>query len=582
MYGLRFYFVVIALSGCAQLPAPQKPAIEKDSFTYARTQLTWLINKAIKEENIAGLSIALVANDQSVWQQGFGYANKATHEKVNPQTLFRAGSLAKVFIALAVLELHQQGQLDIDAPIINYLPEFTKSHSDASAITLRQLLSHQSGLPSDLIKGMWTNQPTHYTSSLGYLKNTTFPHPPEQLVLYSNLGFNLIAAVVEARTQTPAIDYMNAFLQRLNMHNSAYSASPIFPPTAQSYHKGRKKKELPLRDVPAAGLSTNVADLAQFYQQLLSANVSGLNTNNLNQMFIDHSSSLPLNFGKRVGLGMFYYDGIFHPKFPLFGHNGATVNHRSVIKFSRDGRYGVALLSNDRAAAPALHRIANTALALLHEASTGRPAPHYSLRWPKPSPADVLEPQKILGHYASPLGLIKISQKNQTLHASIGGKRLRLYQRENNGLYYLRYRLFGLFPIDLGYIGNLGFALQVVDNHSYLIAHTTYGTRERIGIKLSSHNIPKAWQERVGHYEVVNPLTAMKLYSGGIKLEDGFLVAYARTEQGDKLQVVLKPINDYEAEVTGIGRGLGERVRVLNTSLEEQLIYSNILFEKKK
>ncbi len=574
--------LLLLLTGCTQLPAPTKPPIEKDNFSYTRERLSELINTELQKENIAGISIALVAKNDVVWQTGFGYADKKATSRASEHTRYRAGSLAKVMLTLAVLALHDSGQLDIDAPITDYLPNFKQGHSDTPTITLRLLLSHQSGLPSDLIKGMWTHQPAHYHSTLTYLKNTTFPHAPNELHVYSNLGFNLVAAIIEARTQTPIVDYMNAFLARLEMHQSAFSASPTSPPTAQSYNRGRQTIELSLRDVPAAGLSTSAADLARFYQHLLSGDIDEISNATLNEMFKDHSSHLPLNFGKRVGLGLFHYEGIFHPRFPIFGHNGATVNHRSVIKFSRDERYGVALLSNDRAAMPALHRIANTALRLMHEASTGQAAPHHSSYWPRVNTEDSVDTKTLSGHYASAFGLIKIYPRGKRMYANVGGKRLRLYQRESNGLYYLRYRLFGIFPIDLGYMGRLGFALRKINNDHYLIAKTTYGTLERVGVKLRPQKIPDAWQKRVGKYTVVNPLTVINLSSGGITIEDGFLIAYAQTDRGDNLRIALTPINDYEAKVTGIGRGLGEHVKVINASHNEQLIYSNILFKKKK
>ena len=102
--------------------------------------------------SIAGMTIAVVDIDSGfIWLQGLGYANAATREPVTEYTLFSVGSTAKTFTAVAVMQLVEAGLLDLDEPIVTYLPEFSLLPNPAFGgdfrnITARMLLAHVSGV----------------------------------------------------------------------------------------------------------------------------------------------------------------------------------------------------------------------------------------------------------------------------------------------------------------------------------------------------------------------------------------------------------------------------------------------------
>lgn len=108
------------------------------------------------QDNIPGLSIALVNGQELIWARGFGMADKAKGLPVTPNTAFRAGAISKLLTASAALQLVEEQRLTLDAPLQQTLREFyvrSRFHADQQAadrdITLRRLLSHQSGLPRD-------------------------------------------------------------------------------------------------------------------------------------------------------------------------------------------------------------------------------------------------------------------------------------------------------------------------------------------------------------------------------------------------------------------------------------------------
>lgn len=92
------------------------------------------------------------------WPQGFGFADKAAGTPVDANTAFHIGSVSKTLTATAVMQLVEAGQVDLDAPLQRYVPEFRLRSTEATdAITVRSVLDHHSGIPGDIFNGMFTN-----------------------------------------------------------------------------------------------------------------------------------------------------------------------------------------------------------------------------------------------------------------------------------------------------------------------------------------------------------------------------------------------------------------------------------------
>ncbi|MBK7655216.1 MAG: beta-lactamase family protein [Betaproteobacteria bacterium] len=129
-------------------------------------------------------------DDQRViWAQGYGLADVANQVPATADTLYRAGSISKLFTGAAVLTLAEQGKLDIDQPGGTYLPAIKPDATRAKAITLRQVLTHHAGLPRDQMQGMFLAEPTHFGEAVELLNREPLAYPPGQMFSYSNLGF---------------------------------------------------------------------------------------------------------------------------------------------------------------------------------------------------------------------------------------------------------------------------------------------------------------------------------------------------------------------------------------------------------
>ena len=112
----------------------------------------------MKKNSVTGLSIALVDDQRIVWAEGFGYADQEKKIPATADTLYRVGSISKLFTDTAAMQLVEQGKLDIDQPLKKYIPNFSikSRYPDTAEITPRQLMTHHSGLPRDRLKGFMT------------------------------------------------------------------------------------------------------------------------------------------------------------------------------------------------------------------------------------------------------------------------------------------------------------------------------------------------------------------------------------------------------------------------------------------
>ena len=100
----------------------------------------------IKNKKLNAISISIVKDQKILLAKGYGYENKATKRLADANTIYRVGSVSKLFTDMAIMLKQENGEINIDDPINNYIPEFVPNNPYDTPITLRQLMSHRSGL----------------------------------------------------------------------------------------------------------------------------------------------------------------------------------------------------------------------------------------------------------------------------------------------------------------------------------------------------------------------------------------------------------------------------------------------------
>jgi CubicO group peptidase (beta-lactamase class C family) len=203
--------VAPAADSLPAIDGAQSGIVPPDSIREIRDTLAPLIGAAQERYQCPGISLQLVTSERVLWSEGFGFADAEAKLRATPQTVYRAGSLAKPLTATAVMQLAEAGEVDIDQPLIGYLPELAiRSRFDAagSPITVRSVLCHHSGLPTDLNKGMWSEDA--FTGVAAALAEEYVAFPPDLVFAYSNIGYTLLGHMVEKVSGVPFADYLAA------------------------------------------------------------------------------------------------------------------------------------------------------------------------------------------------------------------------------------------------------------------------------------------------------------------------------------------------------------------------------------
>ncbi len=201
---------LVSLSPAGTLPAQELPApalapgpgLWADAVEAARV----LVVEGMEEQGVPGLSVAVGVGGEIVWAQGFGFADMENRVPVWPSTKFRIASISKAVTAGAVGKLVEEGRLDLDAPVQEYVPEFPEKRW---TVTTRQLAGHIAGVRH--YRGEEFASRTHYddvVDALEIFARDTLLFEPGTDYSYSTYGWNLVSAVVQRAAEEPFLDYM--------------------------------------------------------------------------------------------------------------------------------------------------------------------------------------------------------------------------------------------------------------------------------------------------------------------------------------------------------------------------------------
>src|SRR5438105_6435900 len=209
----------------AAAPQPNPlPALTRADF---ETFLDALIPSQLQNRDIAGAVVSAVKDGQLLFAKGYGYADFAAKKPVIAnQTLFRPGSISKLFTATAVMQLVEQGRLDLDRDVNEYL-DFAIPKTYPEPVTLRRLLTHTGGF-EETLKNLFAANEQAIKPLHDYLV-TAMPariFPTGKVVSYSNYGFTLAGYIVERVSGEKFERYIeNHILKPLGMTSSTFDQS---------------------------------------------------------------------------------------------------------------------------------------------------------------------------------------------------------------------------------------------------------------------------------------------------------------------------------------------------------------------
>jgi CubicO group peptidase (beta-lactamase class C family) len=263
---------------------PQPGAPAPGPVTDAAPELAARAASFVQEHRLPGAAVGVVHRDDLAWSAGTGLAELTDRQLADPATLYRVASITKTFTGTAIMQLRHAGLLQLDDPVVAYLPELRRAASPfgpIETVTIRRMLSHESGLASEPPGTDWATASYEGAAerTLARAAEIGTRIPPNLQQKYSNLAYQLLGEVIARLSKTPYPQYVKeAILDPLGMTSSDFEPLPgaLAARCATGYTRRAFSDELVVPPATTAewaegGLWSSVADLSRWLSFQLRA-----------------------------------------------------------------------------------------------------------------------------------------------------------------------------------------------------------------------------------------------------------------------------------------------------------------------
>ncbi len=365
--------VLLVVSAVLYTFAPHVPATPKQ--VKDKAELEAYLNQLVASGNPPGLSVVVVKDNQVVYSDAFGYADGPRQIKATPDTVYHWWSMTKIPTAIAIMQLQEQGKLNIDDLVTEYLPWFEVNYPSPTSpsLTVRHLLQHSSGLP-DTVPAMigWVHYddvtPNQTEVLRKYLPDfNTLKFEPGTQAVYSNLNYMVLGAIIEAVAGQTYESYVTEnILEPLGMSQTSfvYSSSmiehaaagaqpvihfytPLLPtmldPKALIRERDGKllwMNRFYIEATPSTGLIGPASDVAKFMLMVLDHG-----TLNGTQVLSAESVSTLTETSAIDGRGLGWYVGESNGE-RFIDHAGGGAGFATIMRLYPESNMGIAILAN--------------------------------------------------------------------------------------------------------------------------------------------------------------------------------------------------------------------------------------------
>ena len=457
-------------------------------------RLDEFIARHMRETGAPGLTLALANRDGLIRVSTYGYADTKAGLKVAPETMFEIGSISKSFVGLLLLQLRDEGKLDLNKPIAEYLP-WLKINSKFQAITTHHILSHTGGLPG---------APLLLDALLGELWTAW---EPGKRFLYSNTGYNILGFLIEAIDKRPFAESMRT---RMLVPLGMTASSPIITNDlrrmmAIGYEPLSEGKPFPVNgplaeaqwlevDIAAGSVASTPADMAKYMRmwlnrgalpkgRLLSEEGFGLFT----KAAIDSPyRGEPASYG----YGIWVSDIGGHTR---LRHTGGMVAFSSSIDVDITGNIGAfaSVNANLRGYRPVA--VTKYAVELFNASAAGKTLPDPPA--PPAAPDEVKNAADYAGTFTSPDGKkLELAAEGNKLILVLANRRVAL-ERVGGDRFLVKHPDFDTYT--LGFVRENQQVTQAVHGPNWFFSEKYTGPK--------TFDVKKEWEPFVGHYNNDSP-----------------------------------------------------------------------------
>lgn len=331
--------------------------------------------------NVPGVTVGIMHRGETQTAAA-GFANLVTRQPMTDETISQIGSISKVFTATLAMMLVEEGPLDLDRPVVTYVPDLPLSDDSArTTITLRHLLSHTAGFEGDRFIDYGRSDDALATAVAAFdtLRQWTVPG---DLWSYCNAGYYLTSRIIETVTGQPfETVFRERLVEPLGLETAFFFAEDVItqPHAIGHYLKRREEGHRPAHGYAfprhvngTGGVVTSIRELLRFAQ--LHLEDGKIDSARLLPAGATQAMREPVteagDFYRHYGLGWCVHD---YPEFRTISHGGATRGFRANLTAIPDRDFAIVILTNGDAGSRAIQEI--EAWALAHYLGFARPVP---------------------------------------------------------------------------------------------------------------------------------------------------------------------------------------------------------------
>ena len=364
---MKNYLILLLILFCSCDVAEYNPEninFDEKEYSEAFQLIDYWLEAQKDYEKLPGLTAVVTDKKETKWTGSFGFSDGVQSMKVD--NTFSICSISKLFTAVAIMQLVEDGKINLDDPIQKVLPWFdiNNEFKDVPELTIKSILSHSSGLPRESNHPYWSWPDFPFPTKqdvIDELKNQEMLYPPSKYYQYSNLGLSLLGFIVEEVTQTNFDDYVNQnILIPLSMNNTKtymstedYGKNLTLGYSSLNRNNEREKVNFFNADgiAAAAGFTSNVEDLAKFARWQIdlvkSLEKYILYPETLKLMHEIHWDDKLTSVTRGLGFGVYNFDGE-----NWVGHGGSCPGYRSQLYINSNKELAYSVMINSSGTSP--------------------------------------------------------------------------------------------------------------------------------------------------------------------------------------------------------------------------------------
>ena len=356
--------VLLLLAGGAlwrwQTAPPRKPdVIPLGDYSYTINYAQYRIDRLMKRYHLPSTAVSLIDDQTIIWQETVGLANIEQEIPATPDTVYKQWSVAKLFTAVEMMRLVEEGRIDLDAPITDYLPEFAiqSRFPESDPITVRSILAHHAGLPRNGCHAI-ASPPGAY-DALGELAaslpDCSAVAPVGYRYKYANIGADTLGHLIQEMRGQPFAPYMQQnLLAPIGMANSVFLSSgiPAHSEVAMGYeyYEGEyyPYPQTDIAELPRGNLYASLTDMSAFVQFIFRDGEAGgeqiIQPATLSQMFEPQYPEQ--HYPQPMGLG-WKTARVLGNELLVWHDGGPTEGIGALVALLPERKLGVVLIANE-------------------------------------------------------------------------------------------------------------------------------------------------------------------------------------------------------------------------------------------